>query len=130
MKWLLAIIASLSIIGVGRAQSLIDVASPNTAWNCLSTNMVVNTITNANPTSVATLNVGGGLYHTFQLYGTNGFSYCIARSIDNTNWFVGTTNAVTANVVAETTITGKYLYMQVRLQGTNINGGFNYLSGR
>jgi hypothetical protein len=131
MKWLVAILATFLVIGAGKAQQVIDVSSPNSTWDVINTNWVANGFTNATPIAVVSnLYVGSAVNHTFQFYGTNNFSYTVCRSIDNVNWFCGATNAVAANSVAEATITGKYLYMKVMIQGTNIGGGFNYLGGR
>ena len=52
------------------------------------------------------------------------------KSLDNTNWVLGTTTAIAAGVVTESTVTGKEGYLRIRIQGTNVGGGINYLGGR
>ena len=123
MKWLIAILATLSIVSVGRAQS------SDAFGNRVKVDSV-NRITNATPAATVTNVHPDAVYHTYQLTGTNAFSYCIHRSVDQTNWFIGATNAVAANVVAEATLTGKYPYTRVLIQGTNVGLKIGYFGGQ
>ena len=129
MKWLIAIIATLSIIGVGRAQSVVPVNS-GLEFENRQFSAVINGFTNATPNSATTIYVAPALYHTVQFTATNAASYCIDSSIDNTNFALGATNALTANVTAEATLTKKTSYLRIRLQGTNSAVTINYLGGR
>jgi hypothetical protein len=129
MKSLITLLA-LAVGLAARAQSLNVVTPLPDAFSTLSTNYVFGTFTNATATNVLTLRVDGALYHTFHFYGATNFQYAIARSLDNTNYYYGATNAVTPNVVSEATITGKETWFRLLIQGTNVVGGINYLGGR
>lgn len=130
MKWFATMLASLAVIGAARAQQ-VNSFPLNQAFGTISTNYAFTAFTNANPSNVVSFTVEPALYHTLQFYTTtSNFSYVIDRTLDNTNWYYGATNAVTSSAVAEATITGKYKLFRVRIQGTNITGGINYLGGR
>ena len=123
MKWLLAIAVSFLVVMTGKAQTL-------DAWGNQAGAYYLNGFTNAVPTAVVTNYTPVGVYHTYQLVGTNVFSYAIDRTLDRTNWYVGATNAVAIGTVAEATITGKYQHFRVRIQGTNVGATINYMGGQ
>ena len=133
MKSLLTLLLALTVTGAVRAQQVVDGVPLQQAYCTIGTNYVfANLTTNATPVTVETLQVDWALYHTFQSYtATNAMSVAIDKSLDGTNWVLGTTNAIAVGVASETTITGKYLNFRVRASGTNLLGaGVNYLGGR
>lgn len=130
MKSLLTLLLTLAVIGTARAQQVNDGVPLQQGFCTIGTNYAFGTFTNTTPVSVLTVQVDWALYHTIHFYGATNFSYVIDRSLDNTNWFLGATNAVAAGGIAEATITGKENYLRFRVQGTNLVGGINYLGGR
>ena len=130
MKSLLTLLVALAVIGAARAQQSQTFVSPNQAFNTIASNYTLTAFTNASPSNVVVFATSQALYHTIQLYPTNVCSYALDKSLDNTNWTLGTTTAIAAGVVTEATVTAKQAYLRIRLQGTNIGGGINYLGGR
>jgi hypothetical protein len=130
MKSLYTLIVTLAVIGAARAQDLVTVVPENQAFNVYSTNYVFSRFTNAAPSNVVLLATSPSLYHTIHFYPTGVCSYAVDKSLDNTNWVLGTTTAIAAGVVTESTVTGKEGYLRIRIQGTNVGGGINYLGGR
>lgn len=131
MKWIIAIAVSLLAYG-GQGQQTVSVNTEGTAFYNLQFTGAFALGTNYNiPTAATNLAVSPALYHTVQILSTNGNSqYVIDASVDGTNWFVGATNALVANVVAEATLTKKENFLRIRLQGTNQTITLNYLGGR
>ena len=132
MKSLLALLLALTATGAVRAQQVNDGVPLQQGFCTIGTNYALGNTTNATLVTVETLQVDWALYHTFQSYtATNAMSVAIDKSLDGTNWVLGTTNAIAVGVASETTITGKYLNFRVRASGTNLLGaGVNYLGGR
>ena len=122
MKWLVAI-ATFLVVLAGKAQTQDGFGN----WTAASS---ANLVTNAVPTATVTNFGGASLYHTYQVGGTNAVWFAVDRSLDRTNWYLGTTNAVAAGGVGEATVTGKYQYFRVRIQGTNVGATINYMGGR
>ena len=123
MKWLIAIAAATVVFAAAVAQQMDAFGN----WVYLG---YFNTVTNSTPTAVVTNNTAGSIYHTFHFVATNQATYSLQRSIDRTNWYVGATNALTPNVVTEATVTGKYSYFRILIQGTNVGLNVNYFGGK
>lgn len=130
MKSLLKLLATLAVIGTAGAQTQNLILPESQSFGTISQTYAFGTFTNSTPATVLTVRVDQALYHTAHIYGATNFTYVIDRSIDNTNWYSGATNAVVAGGIAEATITGKEVYLRFRVQGTNVVGGINYLGGR
>lgn len=127
---LISVVASFLVIGAGKAQQLNDVVVPTQAFDTVSTNYTFSTFTNATHGQLANWTASHAVYHTVQFYPTGACSFTVDRTIDGTNWVAGTSNAVAAASITEVTLTGKYNQLRVRVQGTNVGGGFSYLGGR
>lgn len=133
MKWLAAIVLLLAVTWTASGQQVNDVIPRSPAHATISTNHVITPlVTNATPVTNIVVRVDAALYHTFQFYClTNPFIVYVDKSLDGVTYVPHATNSIANGVAQEVSLTGKYLYLQVRTSGTNIaNGKINYIGGR
>ena len=131
MRFWLSILASFVVLSAAKAQipPSGDLTIPiNQAFQVDYAQFVLNSQTNPVFTNMPV----GNLYHTIQFAnnGTNPFQYAMDVSIAGTNWFLGATNTVATNSVAEATLTKKESYIRYRIWGTNMTGNIDYMGGR